>query len=86
MRSKLREIGNSVGIIIPAHLLKKHNLHIGDDLICNDSDDEIILKIDKPKKYKLRDLVLQSKQQTLSEEDQKWLSLEDIGEEIVWNE
>jgi putative addiction module antidote len=85
MRFKLRAVGNSVGIILPTLLLRRHNLNVGDDLIASDSDDSIILTRAKPrKKYNLRDLVAQSKSQDLTEEDKTWFALKDIGEEVVW--
>ena len=86
MRFKLRPFGNSVGIIFPAFLLKKYNLHIGDDLIGNETDESITLVISQLKKYTLRALVAQSKSQKLTEEDKEWLSIDDIGEEIVWHD
>lgn len=85
MHFKLRSIGNSVGIIFPNSLLKKHNLHIGDNLLGNDTEDSITLTVIKPiKKYNLRDLVAQSQSHELTSEDNTWLSIEDIGDEVVW--
>jgi antitoxin component of MazEF toxin-antitoxin module len=85
MRFKLRPVGNSAGIIFPMNWLKKHNLHIGDELIGQDADNSIILTpTNMRKKYKLKDLVAQSVPQELMEEDKKWLDMEDVGEEKVW--
>jgi len=82
---KVRQIGNSCGIIFPNLLLKKLNLHIGDSLIGKDSDSSIILNVAKPiKKYRLKDLVAQSKRINLTQEDEVWLNLEDVGKEVVW--
>ena len=84
MRFKLRPIGNSVGIIFPNSLLKKHNLRIGDDLLAQDAEDSITLSKIKPiKKYNLRELVAQSQKHELTAEDSVWLSIKDIGEEVI---
>lgn len=82
---KIRQIGNSFGIIFPNALLKKYNLHIGDNLVGEDTDASIVLTAAKPtKKYKLKDLVAQSEPSKLTDEDKVWLNLEDVGEEVVW--
>lgn len=85
MRLKLRAIGNSVGIIFPVTWLKKYNLHIGDNIDGKDNDSSIILTTIKPKKkYLLKDLVAQCSSLDLTVEDNRWLSMDDIGEEKVW--
>jgi|GEM_PF-5843489 len=85
MHFKLRLIGNRVGIILPNGLLKKHNLHVGDHLICNDSNNSITLNMANPiKKYSLRDLVARSQPHKSTKEDNQWLSMKDTGKEVVW--
>ena len=85
MRLKLRAVGNSVGIIFPLTWLKKYNLHVGDNLEGKDSDNSIILtRSNQKKKYLLKDLVDQCTSVDLTNEDDQWLSMEDVGMEKVW--
>ena len=85
MRLKLRAVGNSVGIIFPLAWLKKYNLHVGDNLEGKDSDNSIILtRSNQKKKYLLKDLVDQCTSVDLTNEDDQWLSMEDVGMEKVW--
>lgn len=85
MRLKLRHVGNSVGIILPIHWLKKYHLSVGDELVGDDGDKAIVLTphINKVK-YNLKDLVAQSTSDKLTAEDETWLNMEDVGEEKVW--
>ena len=85
MQVKLRAIGNSAGIIFPNALLKHQHLHIGDDLEAREVGNTIVLSaVKKQVKYKLKDLVAQSKKESLTDEDKTWFNMEDIGKEIVW--
>lgn len=85
MRIKLRYIGNSVGIILPLHWLKKYHLAAGDELVGDDGDKSITLTPYKDKiKYNLKDLVAQSTNDNLTAEDEAWLNMDDVGEEKVW--
>lgn len=85
MHFKIRQIGNSSGIIFPNTLLKKYNLHNGDDLESREVDDSIILTLAKPiKKYKLEDLIAQCDSNARwSDEEKQWFSLPDVGVEKV---
>ena len=85
MRLKLRNIGNSVGVIFPLYWLKKYNLIVGDELIVNDEETSIVLTPQRHKvKYSLKDLVAQSTTDNLSSEDLAWLNMDDVGEEKIW--
>jgi antitoxin component of MazEF toxin-antitoxin module len=85
MRFKLRNIGNSIGIIFPQHWLQKYHLSVGDELVGHDGDKFIVLTPYKEKiKYSLKDLVAQSTNDNFTAEDVDWLNMNDFGEEKVW--
>ena len=56
METKIRMVGNSAGVIIPAIILRKLKLHLGDTLSIEEQDGEIILAASKPR-YSLEELL-----------------------------
>ena len=58
MQTLIRKIGNSTGMIIPATILRKYSLKIGDQIDIQDDDGRIVLVPTKPKpKYTLAELI-----------------------------
>jgi len=58
MQTLVRKIGNSTGMIIPANILKKYGLNIGDQLDIQDDNGRIVIVPTKTKpKYTLTQLL-----------------------------
>jgi len=58
MQTFVRKIGNSTGMIIPANILKKYSLNIGDQLDIQDDDGRIVIVPTQTKpKYTLTKLL-----------------------------
>ena len=58
MQTLVRKIGNSTGMIIPANILKKYSLNIGDKLDIQDDNGRIVIAPTKTKhKYTLTQLL-----------------------------
>lgn len=58
MQTLVRKIGNSTGMIIPANILKKYSLNIGDKLDIQDDNGRIVIVPTKTKhKYTLTQLL-----------------------------
>ena len=58
MQTLVRKIGNSTGMIIPANILKKYSLNIGDQLdIQDDNGRMVIIPTQTKPKYTLKQLL-----------------------------
>lgn len=44
MKTVIRRIGNSEGVIIPKDVLERLNLHAGDQLVISETKDGLVLK------------------------------------------
>lgn len=61
MKTTLRDIGNSKGIVIPAKLLKELNLNVGDELDVRTEDGSLICTPSKDGKLTLAQLLSRCK-------------------------
>jgi len=60
MKTNIRRIGNSSGMILPAAILKKLNLSEGDEIDISESGNKIVITAKKIKpKYTLKELLAQ---------------------------
>ncbi len=58
MKTNIRKIGNSSGLILPAIILKKLNLSEGDEIDVSESGNKIVITPKKMKpKYSLKELL-----------------------------
>lgn len=83
MKTKLQKIGNSTGVIIPAHLLKKLNLKAGVAVEVKEKNNSIVIEPIEEELTLKNMLALCTKENTaLSEEDKAWLNAKPVGKEI----
>lgn len=83
MHTNIRKWGNSVGVIIPAGVLAKAGMSLGDTIELEVQDGQITLKQASPK-YSLEGLLKASPPETfaLDEEDKAWLQDSPLGKEL----
>jgi antitoxin ChpS len=85
MKTSIRKIGNSAGAILPAPLLKKLRLRLGDDISIREEGMRIVIEPAKTRrKYKLQDLVAQcSPNAPLANDLHAWENAPLAGEEMI---
>jgi antitoxin ChpS len=83
MQTLVRKIGNSTGMIIPAALLRKFSLKIGDQLDIQDDEGRIVIIPSKIKpKYTLKQLLEQCDESApMPQELVDWESAAEVGNE-----
>jgi len=81
METKIRMVGNSAGVIIPAIILRKLKLYLGDTLSIEEQDGKIILAASKPR-YSLEELLAKCDASIpKSEELYDWDQAHSVGKE-----
>lgn len=85
MKTSIRKIGNSAGAILPAQLLKKLHLRLGDDVSIKEDGMRIVIEPAKTRrKYRLQDLVAQCNPNAPVADDlQAWDNAPTAGEELL---
>lgn len=83
MRTRIRKIGNSAGMILPSVILKKLDLSEGDEIEVSENGKQITLTPNKIKpKYTLKELLGQCNKNTaVPEAVQEWDEMPTIGRE-----
>ena len=83
MRTHIRKIGNSAGMILPSVILKKLHLSEGDEIEISENGKQITLTPNKIKpKYTLKELLAQCDENTaVPEVVQEWDEMPMIGRE-----
>ncbi len=83
MQTLVRKIGNSTGMIIPANILKKYSLNIGDQLdIQDDNGRMVIVPTQKKTKYTLTQLLEKCDESVpIPQELIDWDNTSDVGNE-----
>ncbi len=86
MKTNIRKIGNSAGLILPAVILKKLNLSEGDEIQISEKENQIVItptKI-KPNKYTLKELLAQCDLNApMPEVVKEWDDIQPIGRESL---
>ena len=85
MRTNIRKIGNSAGIILPSVILKKLHLSEGDAIEISENRNQIMItpKQDKPK-YTLKELLAQCNLKApMPEVVKEWDEVSPIGLELL---
>ncbi len=83
MQTLVRKIGNSTGMIIPANILKKYSLNIGDQLDIQDDNGRLVIIPTKTKpKYTLTELLDKCDESTpMPQELIDWDNSPEVGNE-----
>ncbi len=82
MRTQLRQVGNSIGQIIPAPILQELDLKVGDELDLAVHNGQIIVQpMRKRPKYTLDELLAKCDENatSVSEELSAWENMESVG-------
>lgn len=81
MRTQLRQVGNSIGQIIPAHILRELNLSVGDELDLIVENGQLIAKpIKKRPKYSLDELLVKCDENAaIPTALEEWNQMEPVG-------
>ncbi|MCM2678558.1 AbrB/MazE/SpoVT family DNA-binding domain-containing protein [Echinimonas agarilytica] len=84
MLSNIRNWGNSGGTLLPAGLLAKAGLQIGDPIEVDEKNGVISIRAAEPK-YTLAELLASSPAESvsLSQEDTEWLNEAPVGREVT---
>lgn len=85
MKTNIRKIGNSAGMILPAVILKKLHLSEGDEIEISDNGSQILItpKQDKPK-YTLKELLAQCDLKApMPEAVKEWDEVQAVGREAL---
>jgi antitoxin MazE/antitoxin ChpS len=84
MTSAIRKWGNSAGTLIPARVLAKAGLHIGDAVSLHAQVGEIVIRQAQPE-YNLDTLLAATPAKCLQDgvEDQAWLGNASAGKEMI---
>lgn len=84
MKSKIIKLGNSAGIIIPAHILEESGLHRDDTVDVIVKNAHIVIEQANPV-YLLDELLKQTPPENikLDDLDREWLSSHSVGREII---
>lgn len=83
----LRKIGGSVGLSLPAQLVKSLSFRVGEKVEVLERDGEIVIKAclqPKRKRYTLAELLAQCDfSKTPSKEEREWLDAPRVGREEI---
>lgn len=83
MKTSIRKIGNSAGVIITANALRVAGIHLGDEVEIQESPGCIKIKSLKPK-YTLDELLAQCDDNVpMSDELEDWNASESVGNELL---
>ncbi len=85
MKTNIRKIGNSAGLILPAVILKKLNLSEGDEIQISEKENQIVITPTKIKpKYTLKELLAQCDLNApMPEVVKEWDDIQPIGRESL---
>ena len=85
MKSSVQKIGNSAGAIIPSHMLKKHNLKVGERINITEEGNRIIIEPSSDKqKYTLAELLKQCDSSAdMPKALEIWNESERVGNELL---
>ena len=85
MKTHIRKIGNSAGMILPAAILKKLHLSEGDEIEISENGNQIIITPKKIKpKYTLKELLAQCDLKApIHEAVKEWDEVQAIGQESL---
>jgi len=82
MKTVVRNIGNSKGVVIPSQLLKTLKIEAGDQLEISEENGRIILVPSGPN-YTLEELIAQCNPEApMPSEIEEWDQVEPVGQEI----
>lgn len=81
MKTQLRQVGNSVGQIIPVHVLRELDLQVGDELDLVVANGSIVAKpIKNRPQYSLDELLAKCDEDTpLSDDLKAWDTMDAVG-------
>lgn len=84
MTTTLRSIGNSKGLVVPAHLLKELDIQVGDPMEPTIENGKLVFTpITKRQKYKLADLLAKCDESApMPQELVEWDAAQAVGNEI----
>ena len=85
MKTSIRKIGNSAGMILPAVILKKLNLSEGDEIEISEKGNQIVITPGKIKpKYTLKELLAQCDLNApMPEIVNEWDNIQPVGRESL---
>ena len=85
MKTNIRKIGNSAGMILPAVILKKLHLSEGDEIEISENGSQIVItpNQDKPK-YSLKELLAQCNLKApMPDVVKEWDAVQPVGRESL---
>ncbi len=82
--TNLRKVGGSVMLTVPPAVLEELHLKVGAEVELKVSENTLVVKPRKRKKYTMKELLDQCDfSLPISEEEQEWLDLRPVGGELL---
>lgn len=83
LKTKLRQVGDSVMLAVPSTLLEQLQLGVGAEVGLALEEGRLVVEAQPRKRYTLKQLIAQCDPAApLTEEDQDWLAADAVGREL----